>query len=187
MLFSVFASAQNVTEVNDSLKLLQNDLRINAAFFDAAFFETYFPQSGTFNAMLQMESQFLHQPNQTSNWQTIYMSSSDFHYYHSPSFTFWQNSKPLLFGATYHTNNLFGIEKLNFFTDLNGQVVNNYELSELNYLVPSEESLGLFWQIGTGIGYEFAPRKTIFIKSSAHFRNTQFIGTKHVGGINVKF
>ncbi|MBN2263663.1 MAG: hypothetical protein JW735_12155 [Prolixibacteraceae bacterium] len=187
MHFFLFTSAQNHTEVNDSLNLFQKDFSINAAYFDAAFFETYFPQSGTFNAMLQMESQFLHQPDQASNWQTIYMPRSDFHYYHSPSFTFWRNSKPLLFSATYHTNNLFGFEQLNFFADVNGQVINNYELNELNYLVPSEESLGLFWQIGTGIGYEFAPRKTVFIKSSAHFRNTQFIGTKHVGGINVRF
>lgn len=160
---------------------------MNISQFDAAFFNLYFPEGGTFKANQQKEMHFFQTPDVLRFSQTFYGHQSDFHYYHSPSLTFWRNSKPLLFGAAYQAKNLFGQEKLNFFADVNGQVVNNYELNELNYLVPSEESLGLFWQVGTGIGYEFAPRKIVFIKSSAHFRNTQFIGKKHVGGINVRF
>lgn len=187
LLLSISAYTQNYTEVNDSLKLLDKSSELQIYRFDAAFFEMYYPLSGTFNTDLRKERQFLQVTQQLNSAETNYSIDSEFHYYYSPTFSFWRNTKPLYFGAALNTNHIFDWDKLNLFFDANGQMINSYEIGEKGFFVESEKSRAIFWQMGAGASYEIAPRKTIFIKSSAIFRNSQFIGQRHAGGLNVKF
>lgn len=187
LFFSIGVYAQSDTEMNDSLNLLDRSSELQIYRFDATFFEMYYPQSGTFNTNREMERQFFQMPEQLNSAETNYSIDSEFHYYYSPTFSLWRNTNPLYFGAALNTNRLFDWDKLNIFFDANGQMINNYEIGEKGYFVESEKSRAIFWQMGAGASYEVAPRKTIFIKSSALFRNSQFIGQRHAGGLNVKF
>jgi len=154
--------------------------------FDRLFFSQYYPESGQVQVQHKMNSQFFIENTDFPRYQTSIFLNNSHHYYSDGTFTFWQNDKPFALGARLNLKNTMGWEKLDLFFDANGQMVNPYDINELGHFIPAE-GIDMFWEIGGGVSYEFAPRKTIFMKSSALFLNKKFIGSNHVGGINVRF
>lgn len=165
----------------------KDSLNIFAPTFDLMFFNQYYPESGQVQVQQKMNSQFFSVNADLNHYQTSIFLNNSQHYYSDGTFTFWQNDKPFVLAARLNLKNIMGWKKLDLIFDASGQMVNLYDISELGHFIESDKGSGMFWEIGGGVSYEIAPRKTIFMKSSAVFLNNKFIGSRHVGGLNLRF
>ena len=161
---------------------------LNAKFFDASFFDQYLPLGGVNNTRLLMIDQFWEEAPTKFKWdQGVIHSDLYSRIYSYKGFNSWRVNDPFMLGMNYESKGIFGLQKVHLLLDANGMMINNN-----NGIVP-EGTLGLtnergfVWETGAGIGYEFSPNKTIFIKVSQQFIGIQPLGRRYTSGLNMNF
>lgn len=161
---------------------------LNVDYFDASFFDQFMPFGGVNNNHLLMIDQFWEEVPTKFNWgQGVIHSDFYSRIYRYKGFNSWRVNYPLMFGLNYKSDGIFGLQKLHLLLDANGMMINN------NNGLVTEGTLGLtnersfVWETGAGIGYEFSPNTTIFIKVSQQFIGIQPLGRRYTSGLNMNF
>lgn len=153
--------------------------------FDSSFCDRY-PMSGEFNVSNQKQH-LVFEYDQVNGNTSEFISTPEKIFYHfsSNGYQFWQNSKPLAMGFSYHLKEAFGWDKFDVFMNGGSILINDYEDPTLGNMSPIEKAF--YWEAALGVGYKVSKESTIFIKSSVQFRNFTPVGNRHLGGVNMKF
>lgn len=146
----------------------------------------FYPLSGKQNVGEVMSSQFLNYENSDLDWYRFYASPDNaFYSYSNNGYSFWQNSRPMHLGASWHLGETLGWEKFDLFMDASGLMVTEYQ--DINPMAPSTGQNAFMWEVGAGAGYKLNDKSTIFIRGSVGFRNLNPIGEKGIGGMHMQF
>lgn len=188
-IFSMFYFLSFSQEVNDStnLNFEYDEALIVPMLFDDEFFYKYYPLSGVNNVQVRMNSMIFNELTDIPKYQQFSYNSKGFYQYQNNGFSYWQNNIPLALGIRFSFKEALGWDKFDLFFDANGTMINNFDLTSMGVFMIPDHYRSFYWEAGAGVGYEFSPGKTFFIKSSAMFMNKKYIGQKNVGGLNMTF
>jgi hypothetical protein len=101
------------------------------------------------------------------------------------SLHFFTTSDPVSLQFDFHLKPITHWEKLDVYFFGNGMLFNKYLDDGEKFI--DLQSKAFFWEIGSGIEYEYKEKKYLFYEYTAGFQNQSFMGKRNKAGVKFKF
>jgi len=101
------------------------------------------------------------------------------------SFHYFTISDPVSLQFDFHLKPIIHWEKLDIYFFGNGLLFNKYLDDGEKFI--DLQTKGFFWEIGSGIDYEYKEKKYLFYEYTTGFQNQSFLGKRKKAGIKLQF
>jgi len=101
------------------------------------------------------------------------------------SFRYFTTSDPISLQFDFHLKPITHWEKLDIYFFGNGLLFNKYLDDGKKFI--DLQSKAFFWEIGSGIEYEYKEKKYLFYEYTAGFQNQILLGKRNKAGLRFKF
>jgi hypothetical protein len=101
------------------------------------------------------------------------------------SFHYLTTSDPVGLQFDFHLKAITNWEKLDIYFLGNGLLFNKYLDDGEKFI--DLQSKAFFWEIGSGIEYEYKEKKYLFYEYTTGFQNQSFLGKRNKAGVKFKF